>query len=216
MEEYSSKKQFRCKDTPHIDLHTPHIEIGWGPPDNSVLGFKDKETFVNWAIIFQLAVSASESPNVDPVPFTLDWPGISSADSPFDSAHRPSFLPPFGSGSQSELSQFTFLFTSLSSPPICVWLLALLVCFLTPLSLTSPFSCLLPFGWLPVCPSLSIFCFFLSLGLFRTEVSAPLYQSVGHSGADQSISGAGALRGEGRNPGSFLEFFADFWAGQGL
>lgn len=33
-------------------------------------------------------------------------------------------------------------------------------------------------------------------------MSAALYQSVGHSGAGQSISRAGSFRGEGINPGN--------------
>lgn len=31
-------------------------------------------------------------------------------------------------------------------------------------------------------------------------MSTSLYQSVGHSGGDQSISGTGSFRGEGINP----------------
>jgi len=80
------------------------------------------------------------------------------------------------------LSQFTFSFTFDGFLPGSVGLF--------PLTLTVLF--LLLFGLL----SVRLFLW-VSLSLFRAEVSAPLYQSVGHSGADQSISGAGSFRGEG-------------------
>lgn len=53
---------------------------------------------------------------------------------------------------------------------------------------------------LAACLSLFFLFFVFSLCLFRAEVSAPQYQSVGHSGADQSVSGTGSFRGEGEKP----------------
>lgn len=50
---------------------------------------------------------------------------------------------------------------------------------------------------LPVHPS--FYSLFFSFCLLRAEVSAPQYQSVGHSGTDQSISGTGCFRGEAIN-----------------
>lgn len=83
----------------------------------------------------------------------------------------------------------------------------LLARFQTPSALNFSLSCLLPFVLLPACP---FFYFFVSLCLFRAEVSAPQYQSVGHSGADQSVSGTGSFRGEGEKftswPGQVLQW----------
>lgn len=99
----------------------------------------------------------------------------------------------------------TDFFIDLFEFPSCFWPLAHCsdpsVCFLTPSALRLSLS-LVCFP-LAACPSLSIFCF--SLCLLRAQVSAPQHQSVGHSGADQSISGTGLFRGEGINPVSFRD-----------
>lgn len=122
--------------------------------------------------------------------------------------HSSSFLF-FHSGGRSpaQLSQFGFTLTSLSSTPICVglricWLVSKLPrLWIFPSLVCLPLSCCLPV--------LLFFLFFVfSLCLFRAEVSAPQYQSVGHSGADQSISGTGSFRGEG---GEILGASPSYW-----
>lgn len=198
---------FYHKDTSHLNVgNVFQCSSQWGVALVLFLTWpEDKETFVLvWVVIFQSAVSASVSSKLcSDWDFTADWVNLAS---------HPQTVPPAQLLNSSSFLFFAQYPTSLSRWPLWVPLLfaglslAAQICSLPPSALTFPFSCLLLLGWLPVCP-LSILC----SSLFRAEVSAPQYQSVGHSGADQSISGTGSFRGEGANPGSFTELLGDSW-----
>lgn len=143
--------------------------------------FQDKETFVLRVIIVQPC----------PPPVNLDALSPTLASQPCQPF---SFL-----WTQSPTSSSHFVsWTLLTSSPICI-----------SLRLVGHFLLLCPFYFLladclSVCPPLSILFFLLFFCLFRAQVFAPQHQSVGCSGADLSISGAGFFGGEGANPAFFF------------